>query len=97
MSVSVGVIHSVSVLALQAISAGPMEILTPRSWRVPRAKASSAALGSGLITMGGARALFVLRSCPALVVQATAPVAHRLAQPHPWHSPSGPLPHHKPE
>ena len=34
--------------------------------------------------MGGARALFVLRSCPALVEEATAPVAHRLAQPHPW-------------
>ena len=46
-------------------------------------------LGHPLAMMGGARALFVLRSCPALVEEATAPVAHRLAQPHPWGSPDG--------
>ena len=34
--------------------------------------------------MGEARALFALQPCPALVEEATAPVAHRLAQPHPW-------------
>ena len=54
-------------------------------------------LGHPLAMMGGARALFVLRSCPALMEEATAPVAHRLAQPHPWGSPSGPPPHHRPE
>ena len=41
-------------------------------------------LGHPLAMMGGARALFALQPCPALVEEATAPVAHRLAQPHPW-------------